>query len=211
MNRLLIPRAVVVAVCLLAAVATSVQAQRFEVSAFGGGRWGGSVAVDRDDLQRVDFDNGRSFGVTFGMDLTDSFQVEFMWSRHQSQLTGRSSTADEIDLFGVNIDQYHINVMPQFGDADDMFRPFLLVGAGWTQFFPDGPVPSQGGTSYGVGGGVRLFESDRAGVRVQYRFAPTRVTESSVEWVCGIGGCSPVTDTGFAYQNEVTLGVLFRF
>ena len=207
-HRLIILTSVLFVFC-----ASSAWAQRFEVTPFGGYRWGGSVNVEREDVDvtKLRIDNGTTYGAAFGVDLGDSFQVEFMWSQQASALTGEGPSGDT-ELFDLKTDHYHVNFLPHFGEEGATFRTFLLFGVGMTTFYPGTDmVENLSKLSYGFGGGVKGYESERIGIRAQVRFAPTYISSNSSGVFCDSFGCFLVPDNNYAYQVEATFGVLFRF
>jgi opacity protein-like surface antigen len=192
-------------------------AQGFEVTPFFGGRFGGGIPVtpfktgDGFLVAGLDLKTGAAFGVTFDASLTENFQLEFLWSRQDSTVRGTNAVSTEkVDLADTNVDQYHFNLLYQTGGEDDGMRPFILAGLGASRFAPSGGFDAQTHFSFGFGGGVKLFFTENLGLRIQGRWAPTRIGKDDFVF-CAIDGCFEVDASRNVSQGELTGGLIVRF
>lgn len=205
-------KAFVLAVLAVVSVSAEAYAQRVEVQPFVGVRFGGGFSIDNDqlgsDILDIDIKSGFAWGGTFGVDLTEMLQAEFMFSRQESGL----KIKDGEDLFDASVSQYHGNVLFHFAPRDARVRPYLLVGLGATNLDPDEPG-LDGATkfSFGVGGGLKLYIQNNVGARVQFRLTPTYVTDDTVLYCDIFGFCYAVGVADYLYQGEFTGGITFRF
>ncbi|MCK4758444.1 MAG: hypothetical protein KAT69_00270, partial [Candidatus Aminicenantes bacterium] len=66
-------------IILMAFVSKTAGATQFEFMTFAGLRTGGHFSVTGEDFVRFSFDDGLTYGLTFGIVTRSNFQVEFMW------------------------------------------------------------------------------------------------------------------------------------
>jgi len=172
---------------------------------FGGGFEADNAQLAPDTLD-INIASGLTWGGTFGVDVTQQVQLEFMYSRQESAL--------ELDggekLFDAAVTQYHGNVLVHFGDPSRV-RPYLIFGAGATQLSPDADLEGVTKFSYTVGAGAKIPVNEHAGARVQFRLTPTYVSEEAALFCDIFGFCYVVGVADYAYQWELTGGVTFRF
>ncbi len=210
-------RRIILAALITVAAATPVTAQRFEAQPFVGVRWGGAFSVDETipggfQETEINPDAGFAWGATLGLNVTDNFGLEFLWSRQSSAINAEPLNASQIFLFDASISQYQGNMLFNLRDPDSRLRPFFLLGLGATNVDPDQEgVDGVVKFSWSLGGGVRTYFSERVGVRAQLRWTPTYVTSEPALFCDVFGFCYVVDEADYANQGEFTTGVIFRF
>jgi hypothetical protein len=200
-----------------AATTTALSAQDFELTPFFGGRFGGGVPVtpftteDNFLVAGVETESSWAYGLSFDAGITDNFQLELLWSRHDTTLKGtNAATTEKVDLIEAKVDQYHFNLLYQAGEEDDGMRPYILAGAGASRILPGGGLKAETFFSFGFGGGVKLFFTENFGLRIQGRWAPTYIGKDQVVF-CTINGCFESDVRRTLNQGELTAGFVVRF
>ena len=116
-------------------------------------------------------------------------EVEFALDRQQSALEGkgRGVTREFADM---NLNNYHVNFVYNFGDDRDTLRPFIFGGLGATQAQPKdimgSAIDSNTKFSSNWGGGLKAYPARNVGVKLMARWVPTFIkSEPAGIW------CSP--------------------
>src|SRR5262245_27113265 len=179
-------RKVQIAVILfLLAGSAQLRAGEIEISPFIGYTFGGGFDVTDVELAVIDLDSGVSFGASAGYVFKERFQVEFMWNRQKTELVGKLLELDEeIPLADANLDQYHANFLYHFGQPGKPLRPFVLAGVGASRLDPGGNFEGFTKVSYGVGGDVKYFFSEKFGRGLQGRYTPTYISPYANQVIC---------------------------
>lgn len=191
----------------LSALAASAPAQGVEVSPFLGLGYTTSGRLDRTapGISALEV----SGGLTWGGDATWFFNrrlgAGLSFARQESRL--RVSTASGSgDISDLSIGQLHGSVTYQWGKEDARLRPFALAGLG-AAFLGTSGIPGETKLSWAVGGGVKLRLSERTGIKLQARYAPTRLNDADAAPFCDpLGFCS-----GTLKQSEFFAGLVLRF
>jgi hypothetical protein len=184
-------------------VALPAAARDYELTPFVGLRLADPFSSD-DGL-----DDGASFGVVFGIPLTDNTAFELLFSRQDTDAEIEDEIqGDRIDV-GVDVDHYHFAGVYQGGSAGDRRRGFVTVSAGITRFDPPSDFDGQTELSFALGGGFRWRVGDRTRARFQLRWISTDVG-SGDSIACRNSSCVIVTDE-YLGQVELSAGVTFRF
>ncbi len=214
-------RRCLIAVALVGLLASPAFAQsRFEASGFFGYTFSEGIsfngaAINGSVYSRVDPAASYSLGLTFGGYVTEQAEIEFLWSRQPSTLevTGNGPTLSA-DMSVVN---YHANFVYNFGTEDMATRPFISGAIGATTYgdavFQNGTLPGVTKFSWSLGGGVKLFPSPHAGVKIMARWVPTYINASGYGgWWCDpFYGCGAVANVHYSHQFELSGGVVARF
>jgi hypothetical protein len=118
----------------------SAQDYRVEASGYLGWTFSKGVpiqeaVVDGEIFDRLNPTSGSSYGFSFGVFFTEKMEVEFALDRQQSALEGkgRGVTREFADM---NLNNYHVNFVYNFGDDRDTLPPFIFGGLGATQAQP---------------------------------------------------------------------------
>jgi len=187
-------------------------AQKFEIAPFAGYRTGGSFNAEAEERTKITVDGGAAYGFSAGVGLDESWQIEFIWSRSETEMAERPPdfASPAIKLYDANVDMYHVNLLWQYGLAQDRFRPFAFGGLGATHFKPEEGFSSETRFSLGFGGGIKLFISDNLGVRVQGRLIPTLMQADSEIYCRPHRPCYRIYDDEFLFQGEFTFALVLR-
>ena len=213
-------------VCLLGfvALATPLAAQsgKFEFSPFAGyslsdGFDTRAVTVGTTTYNGVTFKDGLSFGASLGYYINPVTEIEFMWSRQQSQLQGERATGGTDDFMDVAIDNYHANFVYNMFNDRHKVRPFFYFGLGATVFNPSdykGASPGNEAFFSGkLGAGIKAAVSNSIGLRLQMNWTPTYITSTNGGYWCDPywGGCWTVGNAQYENQFGFTAGLNWRF
>ena len=189
-----------------AGVAQGQTADRVEVTAFGGYRFGGDfyeIASGRS----VDADGAPSFGVVLNIPFTLDTQIEALVTHQQARfiLPGVEGAPDT--RFRVTVDHYQVGGLTELGSG--RARSFLTGLLGLTRYEASGDHEVR--LSGSVGGGVKLFPTPRVGVRLEGRVFATVVDADADALVCGPGICIGSIDAWIVWQAEFSAGLVVRF
>jgi hypothetical protein len=215
-------KVLVLAFSILAiAAAASAQEKRVEINPFFGYSFSDGVTVDPFILggtvyDAVNVESGMSFGVHFGVFVTENAEVGFQWARQDSVLQAQNGRTE--DLTDMNVDNYHAIFTYNWGDEDATARPFLFGGLGATTFAPQaiGGFDIDGETQFSGtwGGGVKVYPSPSVGFTATARWTPNYIKSDPAGVWCSpywFYGCYVVGDAQYANQFEFSGGVSFRF
>jgi outer membrane protein W len=216
--------AVVVGIWVLAA---PLSAQRFEASFNAGyttseGVKFAPVLIGAQLYDEVDLKDGGTFSLTAGVYASANALIEFMYARQSSELTARGGTGvNEQTVSKMNIDNYHVNFVYNFGEADAKMRPYAFVGLGATNYSPSGDV-LVGGTGRQLdgnaqfsttwGAGVKYYMAPAVGLKAGMRWTPTYIKSDPAGYWCDpFYGCWLLSDPDYSHQFEFSAGITFRF
>jgi outer membrane protein W len=210
-------KVLVLAILALSFGVSSAHAQgRFELTPFGGTRFGGQVDLTTPNTENFDYLKIKStwdYGVIADYNIWSKFQAEVMWNRQPTQfephifMTSSFSTPSDATL-----DMIQFSGLYEFGNERAKLKPFVVAGLGFTHFNSDIELPFDNRFSANVGGGVKYFFTRHVGVRMEARYSPTQTT-SSIQPVCDpfFGGCFNTKIHNYAQQGQANLGLIFRF
>ena len=213
--------AVVVGIWVLAA---PLSAQRFEVSFNAGYTTAEGVKFDPKLAggvlwDEVDVKDGGSFSLTAGFYATPNAQIEFLYARQSSKLTARGA-AQEADIADLNVDNYHVNFVYNWGESDAKLRPYAFVGLGATHYAfgslltPNVTGEVDGNTQFSTtwGAGVKYYMAPSIGLKAGMRWTPTYIKSDPAGYWCDpFYGCWLLSDPDYSHQFEFTGGITFRF
>ena len=195
--------------CLLAfGVASTAQAQKFELTPFAGWRFGGGfeeLATGTD----LTLDDGLSYGLIFGIpwNAQHRSRLELIWSRQDSTV---SDTGIGDPWFDLDVHYLHVNGMVPFATKSPRLDVLLSIGAGATLMLPgiDGAGTE---VRFSVSGAIGLLyqSSDRIGIRLEARGWFT-FTEAGGAIFCSGGCVVAFSGSGFG-QGELTAGLQLKF
>jgi opacity protein-like surface antigen len=159
-----------------------------------------------------------SWGLNLGYHVNDNAEVGFLFSKQGSTLEIDGTNTREIG--DMSVDNYHGYFAYNFGDTDAKVRPYVLLGLGATHY---GSVPfTVGSTSRETegnyqfsstwGAGVKIYPTQRVGLKLGARWTPTYIKSDSTGWWCDpYWGCFVTQDAQFSNQFSFTGGVTIRF
>jgi opacity protein-like surface antigen len=187
----------------LALLAAPASAQRVELTALAGYTTKGDIEDKTPGVQELALGDGFTWGAAAGYFFSDHAGAELSWRRHESALVIGDAIADA-ELFGIDKDVLQGSFVYRFGSADARLRPFLAAGAGAT-FFSATDLEGETKLSWSAGGGVKWFPSRRWGARLEARYAPTILSDSSSTFCDPFGFCQNAF-----HQFELLGGLVFR-
>jgi Outer membrane protein beta-barrel domain len=202
----------------VAAASAQVREGTVEISPFAGYLWGGEFARGTTSVfdTRVDVDDEVTYGIRFGYNITDAFEIEGQWSH-----TGTNFVTNDDSLFGpggselgdLDIDYWMGYVTFNFGHGRAV--PYVTLGAGVANLDPDIPgVNTNSDTRFtgSLGGGVKVFFNPHFGLRFDGRGYATSLGDSDRHNFCDdddfFDDCG---DTEWLTNGEVSFGLLFAF
>jgi hypothetical protein len=162
--------------------------------------------------------------LTAGAFLGPNWELEFLWHRQFSTLE-ISDPAPARKLANQNVDNYHGNLVYNWGEPDAKARPFFFFGLGATHYTPgdyDSGIPSSSALariqsvsrfSSTWGGGIKVYPARNIGVKGTFRWTPTYIKSDAAGLWCDpfYPTCWVVGDADYSNQLEFSGGVTFRF
>ena len=196
-------------VCLLMiGAASTAAAQTFEITPFGGWRFGGGF-TDLETGADLDLDDSLSYGVILSIPWNDPprSRVELIWSRQDTTVSPPGANDPLLDL---DVQYLHVGGMVPFKTPNDRLETLISGGVGATFMRPgtDG-AGSEVLFSLSVGVGLLYHASDHIGIRLEARGYYT-FTEADAAIFCA-GGCVIAFSTGGFGQGELTAGLQIAF
>ena len=189
---------------LIFLVAAPAFSQGFEAALVGGYTTPGGIEQKAVGIQDLELAGSFTWGASAGYFFSPRFGVEASWARQGSELetgTGQGSA----EVFDVNIDQVQGSFVYQLGGRESRLRPFFMAGAG-AAFFSATDLDGETKLSLGVGAGLKWLPTSRFGARLQARYRPTYLDDSSSDFCDPFGFCQ-----SWLHQFELTGGVVLRF
>jgi opacity protein-like surface antigen len=172
----------------------------------------------------LDVKSGGTFGFTVGAFFGPNLELEFLWHRQFSELE-ISEPAPSRKLANQDVDNYHGNLVYNWGESDARIRPFIFGGLGATHYLPgdyDSSIPN-GATLTRIssvtrfsstwGGGVKLYPAHNIGVKGTMRWTPTYIKSDPGGLWCDpfYPTCWVVGNADYSNQFEFSGGITFRF
>jgi opacity protein-like surface antigen len=211
-------------VAVIAAATASAQDARVELSGtagwtFSDGVSGSAVTVPGvGSFDRVDPKDAFSWGARLGYLVNPNLEVGFLFDQQSTKLEFGGTTTKEIG--DLSLRNYHGYFAYNFGDENATARPYVLGGAGATQF---GSISANvagvqrnvdGSTKFSTtwGAGVKVFPSPKVGVRLEGRWTPTYIKSDATGWWCDpYWGCYVTGNAQYSNQFELSGGLTLRF
>lgn len=212
-------RKMMVLIFILSCGASSACAQSFEVTPFGGGKFGGTIPVNSSGVNDILIKSSVDYGALFDYTFWDTFQGEFMWDHQPTTLSANNTNGTVDKLSNINLDTYQFGLVYNFRDPSANLRPFIVGGIGFTHYgratdssTGQSILPFGNRLSYSIGGGVKYYFTHLMGLRLDARWAPSRTTAGQGQ-ICDpfSGFCTTVRTSNHAEQFQTNLGLIFRF
>jgi opacity protein-like surface antigen len=203
----------VVILCLGLGVSCARAQGRFELTPFGGTRFGGQIdlATNAQDIDYFNIKSTWDYGVIGTVTIWPKFQVEAMWNREPTQLEAHNATTGIFSApTDATLDMFQFGPVYEFGNEQAKLKPFITGGLGFTNFHSNGVLPFDNRFSANVGGGVKYFFTPHVGLRLEARYSPTE-TSTSTGIVCGPFGCFSTRIHNYAQQGQANFGLILRF
>jgi opacity protein-like surface antigen len=179
-------------------------AQRTELALLGGYTTSGDISMKTRGIDVLEVDGSFTWGLTAGRLFSDHVGVEASWAQQRTELVIGTS-AGSAALFDMKLGLLQGSFVYQFGAAEARLKPFLSAGLGAT-FLSAEDLESETKLSWAVGAGLKWLPSKRLGARLQARYAPTQLNDSSSTFCDPFGFCQ-----GSLHQFEILGGLVLRF
>jgi opacity protein-like surface antigen len=181
---------------------------RFEISPFVGYQFGGKLGVQAGTLSIKDAMN---YGVALDFYIRPGMQVELAYIRQDTELRFRDIlTGRTAPMFDMAVEYYQIGTLYEVRPG--RVRPYALVTVGLTHFNPKPKDrSSEWRFSFGIGGGVKAFVSERFGFRFQGRLLFPYFGAGGGLWCSAPGGCFVALNGRLIVQADFTGGIFLAF
>ncbi len=218
-----------VAAFLLMGVYTNAQG-KFEVTPFIGYETSGSYPLDvlsntGGPLALVDnlrVNDALSYGSFLDYNLSENFQLEFMWDRNNTSYSAHDiTTLQYFKAYNSDIDQFQFGGLYMLRGSEHRLRPYVAASLGFTHdsngslaatgSTPVGTTPNRTEFAYSIGGGVKYYLSRHVGLRGDIRFLPTYGSSSNGEYCDPFFGCYTAKVHNYLDRGNFVGGLIFRF
>ena len=181
---------------------------RFEISPFVGYQFGGKLNVRAGTLSIKDAMN---YGAALDIYIRPGVQIELAYIRQDTELWLRDVlTGIKSPLFDMAVEYFHIGGLYELRPG--RVRPYGLVTAGLTHFNPKPKErSSEWRFSFGFGGGIKAFVTERIGFRFQGRLLFPYFGSGGGLWCSAPGGCFVSLDGRLVVQADFTGGIFLAF
>jgi hypothetical protein len=196
------------AVACLAVGAGLAHAQSLEVMPFGGYRFGGDFFEIASGWP-VDADGAGSFGIVVNVPYASDLQFEGYFTHQEAHFTIPGPPGALPARLRVTVDHVQAGGLRELNPG--RARPFLTGTLGLTRYATSGD--SEIRFSFSGGGGVKLYATEHAGVRLDGRVTATVVDADGVvrECAAGYGLCVSSLHVWLVWQAEFTAGLVVKF
>ena len=193
--------------------ATPAVAQKVEITPFIGYQFGGELRVRDGDLRLQDDIN---YGLVLDVALSRNGQLELSYTRQDTRIDFNQFNGGRRPIYDVSVNYWQIGGIWEFNPGETA-RPFLSLTGGFThygvgeQLDPQAPdIRSDTFFSMVLGGGVKVFPSQRMGIRLAGHVYSTIVSSSSGFWCTLPGGCGVGLSGWGIWQGDVQAGLIIR-
>ena len=197
-------RAIALAACLCAWAEGS-SAQGFEVTPIGGYRFGGDF-FELLTQRPLDLDGAPAVGVVVDVPTKNGFQVEGLFSHQAAHVFVPAFPLTTPVRWDMSVDHWQAGGLQEFDSG--RARPFLVGSLGLTRYATAGD--SEIRFSFSAAGGVKLFPTERIGVRLTAQSYTTVVDAATQVFACTPGRCLVGFNAAFVWQMEFTAGLIVR-
>jgi hypothetical protein len=177
-------------------------------------------------FNRIEPEDGVSFGLGLGVYANRNVEVAFLWDRHVSEMTlsGQPNSVSfqtTMKVSDMNIDSYHGVVIYNWGSYLDQIRPFLYGGLGSTVYggleFKDlyglpRSTSAKGKFSSTWGAGVKFYPARSFGIQAHFKWTPTYIkSDPGGYWCDPWYGCYTTSNADYSNQWAFGGALLARF
>lgn len=197
-----------IAILLLSAVCFQINAQeKAQIFGLAGYQINGDVTVANGELN---FDDGVSYGAGIDIPVDRYMQAEISWSMASSNANLDQYLGGNVDLTDLYIHTFQAGALiePKKGKK---VSPFGLLSLGATLFSPtESKYEDEWRFSIALGAGVKVYLSDKVGLRFQGRLIIPMVFEGTSVYV-GTGGAGVAVGAYTAFvEGDFSGGLFFR-
>jgi hypothetical protein len=180
---------------------------KIELTPFGGYMFGGRMRFYEGDLKIQDNAN---YGLAMDVEIANNTKLELFWNQMMTTAEFRPFYGYEslrIDPFDVNVGYIQIGSVREV-DYDNI-RPFIALTLGTAYFSPqDTQYKQTWKFAASLGGGAKIWLSDRVGIRLQGRLLMPMFW-GGVGFTVGTGGSGFTVGAGSSMiQGDLTGGLI---
>lgn len=184
---------------------------KFELSPLVGYQFGGTLKTYQGDLK---IDNQMDYGIAASSEVALDTRVEFIWTQMQTHAEykpyyGYEELRTEFD---VNVNYYQLGGVREFPNGSIV--PFGSFTLGAVQFTPGESninISEFWSFSIALGGGVKIWLSDKIGIRLQGRLLMPLYFQG-ISLYAGTGGAGMGVGAGVPIlQGDFLGGLIFAF
>lgn len=191
------------------AVPATAQTHKVEITPFVGYMFGGEVNVWNGSMSVKDDMN---YGLVLDFVLNRNTELEASYTRMDTELVYDEWQVGKRPIYTTSVNVWQFGGQYRFNPTETV-RPFISGTLGFThysvgdQLDADAPqMSSETFFSMVFGGGVKIFPSERIGIRLAGHLYSTILSSGSGFW-CGTGGCGVgLSGWGF-WQGDVQAGL----
>jgi hypothetical protein len=186
---------------------------KFELTPFGGYRFGGSFEID-ESPDSFDFEDSASYGLIVNFPHRANTRWEIIYANQSTEAEFSGVTTGDA-VIDVDLQMLQIGGTYQFEAENEKVLPYLAATLGATHAKASG-TSSESDTfwSGSIGLGILVAPNSRVGLRLEARAYGT-FTNSSTDLLCASGpggaGCAIQVAGDLLTQIETFAGVVFRF
>ena len=191
------------------AVPASAQTHKVELTPFVGYMFGGEVNVWNGSMSVKDDMN---YGLVLDFVMNRNTELEASYTRMDTELVYDEWQVGKRPIYATSVNVWQFGGQYRFNPTATV-RPFLSGTLGFTYYGVgdrlDDEAPllsSETFFSMVFGGGVKIFPSQRIGIRLAGHLYSTILSSGSGFW-CGTGGCGVVLSGWGFWQGDVQAGL----
>lgn len=182
----------------------------FDLTPFGGYRYGGTLYADQSDLfgQDVAVAGAGNYGIDFGIPVANTgVKVELMVNRQDTHFTVDNNLfSPGANLGDFHITYYHAGLLVPFAETRDV-TPYVIASAGVANLKPDAPgVTADNRFSASAGIGLKVPINRNLSFRIEERGYFTSLSNDTNR----CNRCSYDYNHDL-YQGETNVGIGFSF
>ena len=183
---------------------------KIEITPFGGYMFGGKLRFYEGELK---IEDNANYGILLDIALAPDTKLEFFWSQMATTARFKSyygfNFPELEDPFSVNVNYIQIGGVQEADINNDKIKPFGAFTLGTTYFNPqESGMQDSWRFSVTLGGGAKIWFSDRIGIRLQGRLLmPLYFAGGGVYF--GTGGSGVSVGAGSTIlQGDLTAGLI---
>ena len=175
-----------------------------EISGYTGWMLGGKVNLYNGSLK---IDDGQNWGITLSYEIAPGMKAELMYNRLVSDLVVREYGNEPYVETTIATQYFHVGAVKELM-YEGVIRPYGTGSLGAAIFSDrDGYYNDKWRFSIGLGGGLKIFPTERIGFRLQARMLVPLYFNGI--WI-GTGG-GGVTTSSTIIQGDFTGGLILAF
>lgn len=185
---------------------------RFEITPFVGYRVGGTFIDSVSDAE-IELEEGNGFGISLNIRADSNSQYEITFS-HQDTEFDLGSLATGTGTTNLDVAVDYLQLGGTYVGDGRLARPYLVATIGLSRVDPDNAAfNAETYFAFSIGGGVRLWPTERFGLRLEGRFYGSFVDSDTSVFCVSSGGatCLIQSSSDVLWQWEMTVGPSWRF